>query len=204
MHLVCFFFSPSLNAGPCGDRPGSHSPRLPGNVCVGGGVWPALTLQCALTVEVQTSCQFLLVISSRWLIAYFLVIMSNISSHFSPFSFEILSLKAWKPCLQQCLVPRVSPLCVSFCVYFLLLLWYFTVVLLFNYFIFLKVILIENKEESLVRAQSRSAELGLENIGFIQANLDNFTGMFHVGVSAACSKFSSCHMIQVTKITAHR
>lgn len=48
-----------------------------------------------------------------------------------------------------------------------------------------KVILIENKEESLVRAQSRSAELGLENVGFIQANLDYFTGPFHVGVSRA-------------------
>ncbi|CAJ1052379.1 Glutathione S-transferase C-terminal domain-containing protein [Xyrichtys novacula] len=46
-----------------------------------------------------------------------------------------------------------------------------------------QVLLIENKEESLVRAQSRSAELGLENIGFIQANLDYFTGPFQVGVA---------------------
>ncbi|XP_076583538.1 glutathione S-transferase C-terminal domain-containing protein [Chaetodon auriga] len=46
-----------------------------------------------------------------------------------------------------------------------------------------QVILIENKEESLVRAQSRGAELGLKNIGFIQANLDYFTGPFHVGVA---------------------
>uniref|UniRef100_A0A3B4Z3E9 Glutathione S-transferase C-terminal domain-containing protein n=1 Tax=Stegastes partitus TaxID=144197 RepID=A0A3B4Z3E9_9TELE len=45
------------------------------------------------------------------------------------------------------------------------------------------VILIENKEESLVRAQSRSAELGLKNIGFIQANLDYFTGPFQIGVA---------------------
>ncbi|KAJ0033109.1 hypothetical protein NQD34_000216 [Periophthalmus magnuspinnatus] len=45
-----------------------------------------------------------------------------------------------------------------------------------------QVILIENKEESLVRAQSRAAELGLQNIGFIQANLDYFTGPFDVGV----------------------
>lgn len=52
----------------------------------------------------------------------------------------------------------------------------------------LKVILIENKEESLVRAQSRSAELGLKNIGFIQANLDYFTGPFHVGVSTTYFK----------------
>lgn len=46
-----------------------------------------------------------------------------------------------------------------------------------------QVILIENKEESLVRAQSRSAELGLQNIGFIQANLDYFTGPFQIGVA---------------------
>ncbi|XP_054634689.1 glutathione S-transferase C-terminal domain-containing protein [Dunckerocampus dactyliophorus] len=46
-----------------------------------------------------------------------------------------------------------------------------------------QVLLIENKEESLMRAQSRSTELGLENIGFIQANLDYFTGPFHIGVA---------------------
>ncbi|XP_054459803.1 glutathione S-transferase C-terminal domain-containing protein isoform X2 [Anoplopoma fimbria] len=46
-----------------------------------------------------------------------------------------------------------------------------------------QVILIENKEESLVRAQSRSVELGLKNIGFIQANLDYFTGPFQIGVA---------------------
>lgn len=44
-------------------------------------------------------------------------------------------------------------------------------------------ILIENKEESLVRGKVRSAELGLTNIGFIQANLDYFTGPFHIGVA---------------------
>lgn len=52
----------------------------------------------------------------------------------------------------------------------------------------LKVVLIENKEESLVRAQSRCAELGLKNISFIQANLDYFTGPFHIGVSKACNE----------------
>ncbi|XP_053274906.1 glutathione S-transferase C-terminal domain-containing protein [Pleuronectes platessa] len=46
-----------------------------------------------------------------------------------------------------------------------------------------QVILIENKEESLVRAQCRGAELGLKNIGFIQANLDYFTGPFQIGVA---------------------
>ncbi|XP_076004103.1 glutathione S-transferase C-terminal domain-containing protein [Genypterus blacodes] len=46
-----------------------------------------------------------------------------------------------------------------------------------------QVILIENKEESLVRAKSRCDELGVANIGFIQANLDYFTGPFQVGVA---------------------
>ncbi|KAA0721982.1 Glutathione S-transferase C-terminal domain-containing protein [Triplophysa tibetana] len=46
-----------------------------------------------------------------------------------------------------------------------------------------QVILIENKEESLVRARERSAQLGLMNIGFIQANLDYFTGNFNIGVA---------------------
>ncbi|XP_057188337.1 glutathione S-transferase C-terminal domain-containing protein isoform X2 [Triplophysa rosa] len=47
-----------------------------------------------------------------------------------------------------------------------------------------QVILIENKEESLVRARERSAQLGLMNIGFIQANLDYFTGNFNIGNKA--------------------
>ncbi|KAM4603645.1 glutathione S-transferase C-terminal domain-containing protein [Polymixia lowei] len=46
-----------------------------------------------------------------------------------------------------------------------------------------QVILIENKEESLVKAKERSAELALANIGFIQANLDYFSGPFHIGVA---------------------
>uniref|UniRef100_A0AAR2KLC5 Glutathione S-transferase C-terminal domain-containing protein n=1 Tax=Pygocentrus nattereri TaxID=42514 RepID=A0AAR2KLC5_PYGNA len=46
-----------------------------------------------------------------------------------------------------------------------------------------QVILIENKEESLVRAKDRSSQLGLKNIGFIQANLDYFTGAFQIGVA---------------------
>ncbi|XP_014855314.1 PREDICTED: glutathione S-transferase C-terminal domain-containing protein isoform X2 [Poecilia mexicana] len=46
-----------------------------------------------------------------------------------------------------------------------------------------QIILIENKEESLVRAQRRSTELGLKNIGFLQANLDYFTGPFQIGVA---------------------
>ncbi|XP_073717108.1 glutathione S-transferase C-terminal domain-containing protein [Misgurnus anguillicaudatus] len=46
-----------------------------------------------------------------------------------------------------------------------------------------QVILIENKEESLVRARERCTQLGLTNIGFIQTNLDYFTGNFHIGVA---------------------
>ncbi|XP_015201260.2 glutathione S-transferase C-terminal domain-containing protein isoform X2 [Lepisosteus oculatus] len=47
-----------------------------------------------------------------------------------------------------------------------------------------QVLLIENKEESLVRAKNRCRELGLNNIGFIQANLDYFTGPFQVGIQS--------------------
>ncbi|XP_060782454.1 glutathione S-transferase C-terminal domain-containing protein isoform X2 [Neoarius graeffei] len=46
-----------------------------------------------------------------------------------------------------------------------------------------QVILIENKEESLIRARDRSSQLGLQNISFIQANLDYFVGTFQVGVA---------------------
>ncbi|XP_026517376.1 glutathione S-transferase C-terminal domain-containing protein-like, partial [Terrapene carolina triunguis] len=44
-----------------------------------------------------------------------------------------------------------------------------------------QVVLIENKELSLVRAKDRSDELGLHNIWFIQANLDYFKGTFNIG-----------------------
>nr|XP_032650138.1 glutathione S-transferase C-terminal domain-containing protein isoform X3 [Chelonoidis abingdonii] len=46
-----------------------------------------------------------------------------------------------------------------------------------------QVVLIENKELSLVRAKDRSDELGLHNIWFIQANLDYFKGTFNIGVA---------------------
>uniref|UniRef100_A0A8C4SK01 Glutathione S-transferase C-terminal domain-containing protein n=1 Tax=Erpetoichthys calabaricus TaxID=27687 RepID=A0A8C4SK01_ERPCA len=46
-----------------------------------------------------------------------------------------------------------------------------------------QVILIENKEESLIRAKKRCDALGLNNVGFIQANLDYFKGSFQVGVA---------------------
>ncbi|XP_035180872.1 glutathione S-transferase C-terminal domain-containing protein isoform X2 [Oxyura jamaicensis] len=46
-----------------------------------------------------------------------------------------------------------------------------------------QVVLIENKELSLIRAKDRSDELGLNNISFIQANLDYFKGTFNIGVA---------------------
>ncbi|XP_072191941.1 glutathione S-transferase C-terminal domain-containing protein isoform X2 [Excalfactoria chinensis] len=46
-----------------------------------------------------------------------------------------------------------------------------------------QVVLIENKELSLLRAKDRSDELGLNNISFIQANLDYFNGTFNIGVA---------------------
>ncbi|XP_010002416.1 PREDICTED: glutathione S-transferase C-terminal domain-containing protein [Chaetura pelagica] len=46
-----------------------------------------------------------------------------------------------------------------------------------------QVVLIENKELSLFRAKDRSDELGLNNIWFIQANLDYFNGTFNIGVA---------------------
>ncbi|NXL58080.1 GSTCD protein, partial [Chordeiles acutipennis] len=46
-----------------------------------------------------------------------------------------------------------------------------------------QVVLIENKELSLIRAKDRSDELGLDNIWFIQANMDYFNGTFNIGVA---------------------
>ena len=46
-----------------------------------------------------------------------------------------------------------------------------------------RVLLVENKSTSLVRAQQRVRQLGLTNVCFIQTNLDYFRGGFHIGVS---------------------
>ncbi|XP_077790015.1 glutathione S-transferase C-terminal domain-containing protein isoform X2 [Podarcis muralis] len=46
-----------------------------------------------------------------------------------------------------------------------------------------QVILVENKELSLTRAEERSSVLGLDNIWFIQANMDYFKGNFNIGVA---------------------
>ncbi|MEQ2251278.1 hypothetical protein ILYODFUR_009213 [Ilyodon furcidens] len=53
-----------------------------------------------------------------------------------------------------------------------------------------QIILIENKEESLVRAQRRSSELDLKNIGFLQANLDYFNRPFQIGTNGLFSTAS--------------
>ena len=48
---------------------------------------------------------------------------------------------------------------------------------------FLKVVLLDNKEESMNRACSRIKSLGLKNVTFYLANLDYFTGHFDVGTT---------------------
>ncbi|XP_064508111.1 glutathione S-transferase C-terminal domain-containing protein isoform X2 [Pseudopipra pipra] len=56
-----------------------------------------------------------------------------------------------------------------------------------------QVVLIENKELSLIRAKDRSDELGLNNIWFIQANLDYFNGTFNIGNMNFCGKAQAFH-----------
>ncbi|XP_050665753.1 glutathione S-transferase C-terminal domain-containing protein homolog [Leptidea sinapis] len=46
-----------------------------------------------------------------------------------------------------------------------------------------KVILLENKEQSLLRARNRVHEMGLKNVYFFQCNLDFFIGTFDIGVA---------------------
>ncbi|XP_051823392.1 glutathione S-transferase C-terminal domain-containing protein isoform X2 [Antechinus flavipes] len=66
-----------------------------------------------------------------------------------------------------------------------------------------QVILIENKELSLVRAKKRSDDLGLSNIWFIQANLDYFRGKFDIGVALhACGVATDMVIEHCTKAQA--
>ncbi|XP_027693289.1 glutathione S-transferase C-terminal domain-containing protein isoform X2 [Vombatus ursinus] len=66
-----------------------------------------------------------------------------------------------------------------------------------------QVVLIENKELSLVRAKKRSDDLGLSNIWFIQANLDYFTGKFNIGVALhACGVATDMVIEHCTKTQA--
>lgn len=46
-----------------------------------------------------------------------------------------------------------------------------------------KIILLENKEQSLLRARKRVHDMGLKNIYFFQCNLDFFIGKFDIGVA---------------------
>ncbi|XP_010639864.1 glutathione S-transferase C-terminal domain-containing protein isoform X2 [Fukomys damarensis] len=67
----------------------------------------------------------------------------------------------------------------------------------------LLVILIENKELSLIRAKKRSDELGLSNIWFIQANMEYFAGMFNIGVALhACGVATDMVIEQCIKTRA--
>jgi len=65
-------------------------------------------------------------------------------------------------------------------------------------FVIDQVILVENKEESLVRARDRSAQLGLTNIDFIQTNLDYFTGNFNIGVRTVLYKTYMIFMMYIS------
>ncbi|KAF4019732.1 hypothetical protein G4228_011422 [Cervus hanglu yarkandensis] len=60
-----------------------------------------------------------------------------------------------------------------------------------------QVILIENKELSLIRAKKRSDELGLSNIWFIQANMEYFTGMFNIGEHMILCRFADQTAVQL-------
>ncbi|XP_060102962.1 glutathione S-transferase C-terminal domain-containing protein isoform X1 [Heteronotia binoei] len=66
-----------------------------------------------------------------------------------------------------------------------------------------QIILVENKELSLIRAKERSDELGLNNIWFIQANMDYFKGTFNIGVALhACGVATDMVIERCTKIRA--
>ncbi|XP_075277509.1 glutathione S-transferase C-terminal domain-containing protein isoform X2 [Opisthocomus hoazin] len=60
-----------------------------------------------------------------------------------------------------------------------------------------QVVLIENKELSLARAKDRSDELGLNNVWFIQANLDYFNGNFNIGEHMILCRFADQTAVQL-------
>ena len=65
-----------------------------------------------------------------------------------------------------------------------------------------EVILFENKEESLKRAEARVDLLGLENVTFFQCNLNNFTGRFDIGVAChACGTGKELFILQYINVT---
>ncbi|KAK3877397.1 hypothetical protein Pcinc_017889 [Petrolisthes cinctipes] len=60
-----------------------------------------------------------------------------------------------------------------------------------------KVLLVENKEASLLRAKERVEALELKNVVFVQCNLDYFQGSFQVGVSLhACGVATDLVMLK--------
>ncbi|XP_054846074.1 glutathione S-transferase C-terminal domain-containing protein [Eublepharis macularius] len=66
-----------------------------------------------------------------------------------------------------------------------------------------QIILVENKELSLMRAKERSDELGLNNIWFIQANMDYFKGTFNIGVALhACGVATDMVIERCTQVRA--
>ncbi|XP_077156824.1 glutathione S-transferase C-terminal domain-containing protein isoform X2 [Paroedura picta] len=66
-----------------------------------------------------------------------------------------------------------------------------------------QIILVENKELSLIRAKERSDELGLNNIWFIQANMDYFKGTFNIGVALhACGVATDMVIERCTNVRA--
>ncbi|KAH0615898.1 hypothetical protein JD844_026515 [Phrynosoma platyrhinos] len=65
------------------------------------------------------------------------------------------------------------------------------------------VILVENKELSLIRAKERSDELGLNNVWFLQANMDYFKGVFNIGVALhACGVATDMVIERCIKVRA--
>ncbi|XP_013200963.2 glutathione S-transferase C-terminal domain-containing protein homolog [Amyelois transitella] len=65
------------------------------------------------------------------------------------------------------------------------------------------IILLENKEQSLLRARSRVHEMGLHNVLFFQGNLDFFVGKFDIGIALhACGIASDLVLDKCLKANA--
>ncbi|XP_059057629.1 glutathione S-transferase C-terminal domain-containing protein homolog [Achroia grisella] len=65
------------------------------------------------------------------------------------------------------------------------------------------IILLENKEQSLLRARKRVREMGLKNVLFFQCNLDFFVGKFDIGIALhACGIASDLVLDKCLKVNA--
>ncbi|XP_026756070.2 glutathione S-transferase C-terminal domain-containing protein homolog [Galleria mellonella] len=65
------------------------------------------------------------------------------------------------------------------------------------------VILLENKEQSLLRARQRVHDMGLKNVLFFQCNLDFFIGKFDIGIALhACGIASDLVLDKCLKVNA--